>query len=252
MRLTRLIILILLLANFAIAHTQREASDGCHREGNAYHCHSADTSITFTSNEAGYYEIASVTDGDTLDLTYGDGHLQVRLFGVDAPETRKGTKLTNDAKAVLKAKGLTQTDDGYTEALAAEKARQLQLGENAKAHVKDILQDKGAFFLFDDSDVFPFIAQGKYGRYLTYIFYNDNGITHFLNIDLIMDGYAALDYIDAPFRYRWAFLAADLQAVIEMFGSHPLPTAGVPNAPQRHTQITTTWAELKHNYRGNR
>ena len=240
-----IIFLLLLLATLGSAHTKKVASDGCHRQGDTYHCHSADTSIAFVSNEAGYYAIASVTDGDTLDLTYGDGVMQVRLFGVDTPETRKGTKLTNDAKSVLKAQGITKTDAGYADALEAEKTRQLQLGETAKAYVKTTLQNKDVFFLFDDTGVFPFIAQGKYGRYLTYIFYADGETTRFLNIDLIVDGYAELDYIDAPFRYRWAFLAANLQNVQTQFGNHTLPAVVVPQSPHRHSGITTTWAALK-------
>ena len=246
MRLTRLILLMLLLANFVTAHTKREASDGCHREGDTYHCHSADTSIGFVSNEAGYYTISSVTDGDTLDVVYGLGTLRVRLFGVDTPETKKGAKLTADAKAILKAQGILKSNEQYDDLLAAEKQRQLTLGNAAKQHVIDTLADKDVFFLFENTTIFPFIQQGKYGRYLAYIFYAEDGNTHFLNIDLIAENIADRDYIESPFRYRWAFISDDLGEIVEMFSNQSLPAADVSNAPLlQRGGITTTWAALK-------
>ena len=238
--------MVVSLPNLSDSHNKKIASDGCHKSGDSYHCHSADETITFESNHSGYYTISEVLDGDTLDLTYGEGVMQVRLFGIDTPETSKGRKLTSDAEAVLKGKGITKSDADYAAELEAEKARQLQLGEASKTHVKDALQGKDVFFLFDDTDVFPFIKQGKYGRYLTYVFYEADGVTHFLNIDLIEGEYADLDYIDTPFRYRWAFISEDLGEVVEMFSDQSLPAVNAPNAP--HLQkggITTTWAEIK-------
>ena len=59
------------------AHQARLASDLCHNSREyGTHCHEADEEIVFESNEAGYYEIAEVTDGDTLDLIYGVGTLK--------------------------------------------------------------------------------------------------------------------------------------------------------------------------------
>ena len=37
-------------------------------------------------------------------------------------------------------------------------------------------------------------------------FYQEAGITRFLNIDLVVENHAEIDYIDTPFRYRWAFV----------------------------------------------
>ena len=183
---------------------------------------------------------------DTLNLTYEDGILQGRLFGIDTPETDAGRKLTSDAEAVLKEReNLQKSDDGYVDALELEKQKQLRLGGAAKKHVKDTLQGKDVFFLFDTTTVFPFIKQGKYGRCLTYVFYEENGITRFLNIDLIVDGYAELDYINTPFRYRWAFVD-DLRKTIELFSDQRLPSMNAANAPHlRVGRLTTTWAEIK-------
>ena len=93
------------------AHSGRLAADSCHNSTKyVTHCHEANEEIAFASNEAGYYEIEAVTDGDTLDLIYGEGIIKIRLFGIDTPETQTGTKLTNDAKTALKDDGITKDD----------------------------------------------------------------------------------------------------------------------------------------------
>ena len=243
---TLVFVWIFSLPNLSESHNKKVASDGCHRSGDSYHCHSANRTISFDSRHAGYYTISEVIDGDTFDLIYEDGTLQVRLFGIDTPESSVGQKLTSDANAILKGRGLTKNDEGYADALELEKQRQLRLGEASKKHVKGTLQGRDVFFLFDTTTVFPFIKQGKYGRYLTYVFYEADGVTHFLNIDLIVDGYAELDYIDTPFRYRWTFIE-DLRKTIELFGDQPLPSMNAANAPYQRVDrtLTTTWAAIK-------
>lgn len=235
------------------AHTAKLAADDCHnsREYDT-HCHEADEEIMFESNEANYYEIAAVTDGDTLDLIYGVGTLKIRLFGVDTPETKTGTKLTNDAKAVLKDNGITTDTPDYENLLATEKERQKGLGDAAKTYVEDTLEGKQVYVVFDDTDTFPFILQGKYGRYLAYVFYREDSITHFLNIDLVVENHAEIDYTDTPFRYRWAFVPKwgtdlDLAEIQQRFGEVDLPdtSENISAAPQRHSKIATQWAQMK-------
>lgn len=97
--------------------------------------------------------------------------------------------------------------------------------------------------MFDNTDEFPFILQGKYGRYLAYLFYCEGDTVHFLNIDLIATGHADVDYVSTPFRYRWAFVS-DLNQAQERFAETVLPN-DVPNAPSLHRKITATWASLK-------
>lgn len=235
------------------AHQARLAADICHNSTKYdTHCHEADETITFASNEAGYYEIAAVTDGDTLDLIYGGGTLKIRLFGVDTPETRTGEKLTNDAKAVLKSNGITKNTPDYKSQLETEKKRQKALGDKAKTYVEDTLKDKQIYVVFDNTNTFPFILQGKYGRYLAYVFYQEGGITRFLNIDLVIENHADIDYIDAPFRYRWAFVPRwdtdlDLTEIQRRFGEVDLPdtSENIFAAPQRHNKIATQWAQMK-------
>lgn len=235
------------------AHQARLATDHCHNsKEHDPHCHEADETIAFASNEAGYYEIAAVTDGDTLDLVYGVGTLKIRLFGVDTPETQTGTKLTNDAKAVLKANGITKDTPDYENLLATEKARQKGLGDAAKTYVEDTLEGKQVYVVFDDTDTFPFILQGKYGRYLAYVFYSEDGLTRFLNIDLVVENHADIDYINTPFRYRWAFVpkwgsTLDLAEIQRRFSEVDLPeaTENISAAPQRQNKIAIQWAKMK-------
>lgn len=238
-----------LLPNLSDAHRKNDVQkDGCHKSANddSYHCHSANETITFESQRAGYYKIKKMVDGDTFNLTYGEKTMKVRLYGIDTPETKKGRKLTADVKAILKERGITEGDDGYTDALEDEKVRQMDLGEKSKDYVKDRLQGKDVFFLFDTTETFPFVAQGGYNRILTYVFYEEDGVTHFLNIDLIVHGHADLDYIEDPFRYRWAFVSDDLGKIQEMFRKHPLPEMNASNTrPVQSEGLVGIWEEIK-------
>lgn len=225
-------------------HNRQVASDNCHRSGDTYHCHDPDKTIGFVSNQARYYEIADIVDGDTIDFIYSDqGVIETRLYGIDSPESRHGTKLTNDAKAILKKKGIAKTSDDYDTLLEAEKARQLRLGGAAKEHVVDTLDGKDVFVLFEDTNTYPFISQGKYGRYMAYVFYVDTTGTRMLNLEMVTDGHAEVDYLDSPFRYRWAFIE-NLTDIRELFASETLPVKPVALSPSRQS-LTTSWAQLK-------
>lgn len=247
------VVLLILVGIFndVSAHNRQVASDGCHREGDSYHCHSADTTIGFISNEARYYEVDRVIDGDTLDFIYSDqGIITTRLYGVDTPESRRGTKLTKDAKSVLEQRGTTPDHDDYKDLLEAEEECQLELGAAATQYVKDTLKDKDVFVLFEDSDTFPFIQMGSEGRFLAYVFYTDDTGTRMLNLQLIAEGHAKADYLDTPFRYRWAFIDDDIDAVRERIVSVELPENLVALSPASvHHHLTTSWASLKKRYR---
>ena len=241
-----LVLLTLVGLNSADGHNRQVASDGCHKSGDTYHCHSADKTIRFTSNQARYYEIAEVADGDTIDFTYSDqGVIETRLYGIDSPENSRGTKLTTDAKAMLKARGVTEAHEDYDTFLEDEKARQLRLGAAAKEHVEDTLDGKDVFVLFEDTRTFPFIKQGKYGRYMVYVFYADTTGTRMLNLEMIAEGHAEVDYLDNPFRYRWAFIE-NLNVAQEAFASAVLPIKPVALSPSQ-LSLTTLWGELKVN-----
>lgn len=241
---------LFLFPNLSNSHREKYVQwDKCHRvpKDGSYHCHSPDTTITFESQRSGYYKIKEVLDGDTLDLIYGDKIMKVRLYGIDTPETdAKGGKLKKDAKAILEKRGITEGDKDYKKALADEKADQLQLGDDAKNYVKDTLQDKDVFFLFDTIKVFPFVAQGSYNRILTYVFYEEDGVTHFLNIDLIVKKHAHVDYLRDPFKYRWTFIEEDPLRIQKLFAEHPLPEMNASNIrPIEKDGLTGIWEKLK-------
>lgn len=240
---------LFLLPNLSDSHREDKVPwDKCHKfaKDGSYHCHSPDETITFESQRAGYYKIKEMVDGDTFDLTYGEKTMEVRLYGIDTPETKRGRKLTNDVNAILKEKGIAKDNVKYKELLEAEKVEQLRLGKDAKDYVKDTLQGKDVFFLFDTIKTFPFVAQGRYKRILTYVFYEEDGVTHCLNIDLIVKKHAHVDYLDDPFRYRWAFISDDLHKIQERFGEHPLPEMNASNTrPVQRDGLTGIWEEIK-------
>jgi len=241
-----LVLLTLVGLNSADGHNRQVASDGCHKSGDTYHCHSADKTIRFTSNQARYYEISEVVDGDTIDFTYSDQRvIETRLYGIDSPENSRGTKLTTDAKAILKVRGVTKAHEDYDTLLADEKARQLRLGAAAKEHVENTLEGKDVFVIFEDTRTFPFIKQGKYGRYMVYVFYADTTGTRMLNLEMIAEGHAEVGYLDNPFRYRWAFIE-NLNVAQEAFASAALPIKPVALSPSQQP-LTTLWGKLKVN-----
>ena len=251
---------VLILLSFAVtshSHDAKLASDGCHNQKDNLlpHCHAADETIGFDSNESGYYVVSKVIDGDTMDLVYeGDGIalgvMRIRLFGVDAPETKENTQLTADAQMILERQGLSKNDDNYDDALATEKSNQLALGQASKSYVKNALEGKRVYVMFDNTDEFPFIMQGTYGRYLAYVFYCADDEVRFLNLELIAAGHADIGYVESPFRYRWAFVS-DLkvafkkfrEAVLPHFLSCPMDAA--PDTSSMQRTLTTNWALLK-------
>ena len=242
------ILLILILTGLPMisqGHNRRVASDKFHRSGETYHCHDPDRTIAFASNQARYYEIAEVVDGDTIDFIYNEqGVIETRLYGIDSPETGKGTKLTNDARAILKNRGIAKNHEDYNGLLEEEKARQLQLGAAAKAFVEDTLEGRDVFVLFEDTATYPFIQQGKYGRYMAYIFYADTAGTRMLNLEMVVQGHADIDYLESPFRYRWAFIE-NLNGCRGLFAAATLPIKPVSLSPSQQRSTASLWAELK-------
>lgn len=251
---------VLILLSFAVtahSHNAKLASDGCHnRKGNPLpHCHAADETIGFESNESGYYGVSKVIDGDTMDVVYKRdsialGVMRIRLFGVDAPETKAGTKLTADAQVILERQGIAKNDDNYDDALATEKLNQLALGHASQSYVKNVLEGKRVYVMFDNTDEFPFITQGPYGRYLAYVFYCADDDIKFLNLELIAAGHAAIGYVESPVRYRWAFVS-DLNVTLNKFREAVLPhflncpMDAAPDTSSMRRTLTTGWALLK-------
>ena len=222
-----LVILAVVSCVDVYAHNRRKAQDNCHKSGDSYHCHDVDTTINFESNEAGYYALTEVTDGDTFEFQFDNrGTIEIRLYGVNTPE------------------------------LGSKNEKEAGLAEAAKEYVTNKLKDKNIFLLFDDDDHFPFIKQGKYGRYLAYLFYVEDGMTRMLNLELIKEGHSDVSFIENPFRYRWAFIDVKynnkIDLIRERYANLELPEFVVTNATSKETNAlrldlnaAILWAKFK-------
>jgi endonuclease YncB( thermonuclease family) len=114
------------------------------------------------------FTVVNVVDGDTLDIKVPDGEnsrTQIRLLGIDAPETRS-------QNPVVRAQGEK----------AAEFVKKLALGKRATVYLDKANE-----------------TRGKYGRLLAYIKLADGT---FLNETLLTEGYA---YADLRFRHSLSY-----------------------------------------------
>ena len=79
-------------------------------------------------------------------------------------------------------------------------------------------------------------------------FIAEDGITRFLNIDLVVENYAEIDYIETPFRYRWAFVPKweidlALEEIQQRFGEVDLPDAPRKMSVLRHNDTLKSQPE---------
>jgi micrococcal nuclease len=121
------------------------------------------------------FTVVKVVDGDTIDIDVPDGkdkYTRIRLWGIDAPETR------ND-----------KYDKTYFGKEAAEFAGELTLGKQVNVYL-----DEGNR------------TRGKYGRLLAYVQLPDRT---FLNEVMVAEGFA---YADLRFRHSLYNKYKDLQA----------------------------------------
>jgi micrococcal nuclease len=121
------------------------------------------------------FKVTKVVDGDTIDIDVPDGkyeHTRIRLWGIDAPETRDD-----------------KNNEIYFGKEAAEFAGELTLGKKVTVYL-----DEGNR------------TRGKYGRLLAYVQLPDRT---FLNEVMVAEGFA---YADLRFRHSLYQKYKDLQA----------------------------------------
>mgnify|MGYP001023374574 CR=1 FL=1 len=128
------------------------------------------------------YEIAKVTDGDTVHVKIDGEEVTVRMKGVDTPETV-------DPRKPVQCFGKE----------ASNKTKELLVGR-----MVNLIPDKGDISLFD-----------KYGRVLAYI-YRDDGL--FVNEYLIKEGYAHEYTYDKPYEMQKNFRDLEKQAREQKLG----------------------------------
>jgi endonuclease YncB( thermonuclease family) len=126
------------------------------------------TSIPQNISEA---TVTGIVDGDTLEVTYGNEQRQIRLIGIDTPETVVNEKTYHDANEWgLKVQEV------------------LEMGEEATRYVESIVK-KGDKIKpeFEDPKVDP------HNRLLSYVHLKDG---RFLNAELLRKGYARTFFRD--------------------------------------------------------
>uniref|UniRef100_A0A7C4R5I7 Nuclease n=1 Tax=candidate division CPR3 bacterium TaxID=2268181 RepID=A0A7C4R5I7_UNCC3 len=133
------------------------------------------------SNKEGPYKVLRVVDGDTIDVEVNGVENRVRLIGVNTPEIV-------DPRKSVECFGLQASD--YT---------------------KSILTGQSIYIERDSTQG----EKDKYGRSLAYIFLEDGS---FLNLKLIMEGYAYEYTYQIPYKYQSEFQEAQRLAQKEKIG----------------------------------
>ena len=131
--------------------------------------------------------VLSVVDGDTLKIKYEGREENVRLIGIDAPESKPNEKAKRDA----------QRSGQDLKTIIA-------MGKEATRYVKTLVKPGDKI-----SIEFDVQARDKYGRMLGYV-YLSNG--RMLNEEIIKAGYANLMTIPPNVKYQKKFLMAYQEA----------------------------------------
>lgn len=120
-----------------------------------------------------FYKVSKISDGDTFYVkTENSEKFKIRLIGIDAPESYNvGTKV-----------------------------RKEYFGEEAKIHMKHILENKKVKLAFDVQKT------DRYGRVLAYA-YLENGV--FLNQYLVEQGYAVVATFPPNVKFVESFAKAE-------------------------------------------
>lgn len=120
------------------------------------------------------FAVVKVVDGDTIDIDVPDGkyeHTRIRLWGIDAPETR------------------------------SDKVNEIYFGREAGEFAGELTLGKQVTVYLDEGNR----TRGKYGRLLAYVQLPDRA---FLNEVMVAEGFA---YADLRFRHSLYNKYKDLQ-----------------------------------------
>ena len=190
------ILVILLIFNFIefdfmYAHSGRTDAKGGHynRKTGVYHYHGSKSSLNrteqdmetppspsypvnvFSGNTA--FPIQRIIDGDTVEIQYNGNPTQVRLIGVDTPETVHPEKPIE------------------------------AFGQEAFAFTRNLLLCESVYLRFDPE------RTDKYGRLLAYLYRAPDGL--FVNLEIIRQGYGYA-YTQFPFKHMELFRHYESQA----------------------------------------
>jgi len=132
---------------------------------------------------AGKMTIVKVIDGDTLTVNYNGKRENIRLIGIDTPESFAGKKARRDSKR-------SHTD----------MAQILQSGKKAAEYTKTRVKSGDLVSVEFDVE-----KRDRYGRLLGYVFLSDGRM---LNEEIIKNGYASVLSIPPNLNYQERFIEA--------------------------------------------
>ena len=131
--------------------------------------------------------VTRVVDGDTLTIIYNGKKENVRLVGIDTPESRDNSKARRDADRSRKDLQVITSQ-----------------GKKAAAFVKSLV-GKGSVLEIE----FDVERRDRYGRLLAYLYFPDGRM---LNEEIVRAGYASVMTIPPNGKYKDRFLKAYREA----------------------------------------
>jgi Micrococcal nuclease (thermonuclease) homologs len=136
-----------------------------------------------TVTESPSFYVSKAVDGDTLKLSNGDN---IRLIGIDTPESRYNSKLERDARRSRK------DIDSI-----------IKMGKEASNFTRRLVGGKKVRLEFDVE------KHDRYGRLLAYVYLEDGT---FVNSRIIEEGYAQVMTIAPNVKYAQTFLKLEREA----------------------------------------
>lgn len=140
-----------------------------------------DTNLQKNVNSDTSYLVTRVVDGDTIVIDKNGVLETIRFIGIDTPETVHPTKSVEC------------------------------FGQESSAKTKSWLNNQMVLLEFDYSQG----ERDKYGRLLAYVFRED-GL--FVNLELLLQGYAYEYTYNLPYKYQEDFKTAEVEAGYEERG----------------------------------
>ncbi len=135
------------------------------------------------ATEGGLLYVSKAIDGDTLKLSNGEN---VRLIGIDTPESRYNSKLVRDSQRSRK------DIDSI-----------LKMGRDASNYTRCLAQGKRVRLVFDVQ------KRDKYGRLLAYVYLEDGT---FVNGKIVEEGYAQVMTVQPNVKHAQTFLNLEREA----------------------------------------
>lgn len=126
-------------------------------------------------DESEYYLVKRVIDGDTFEIRNGLRAMNIRMLGIDTPETVDPRK------------------------------REQCFGKEASRETRNIIEGKKVQLKLDPSRE----SKDKYGRILAYVFL-ENGL--FINLNLLKNGFAKEYTFGKPYSKQALFIATQNEA----------------------------------------